>query len=67
MLKFGNIYKVIIRKLLNTKNGPSDWNRTSGLLNPIQARYQSAPHPDFDINKFYNMIAVVSRTMRGSA
>ena len=26
--------------------GPSDWNRTSGLLNPIQARYQSAPHPD---------------------
>ena len=26
--------------------GPSDWNRTSGLLNPIQARYQTSPHPD---------------------
>ena len=25
--------------------GPSDWSRTSGLLNPIQARYQTAPHP----------------------
>ena len=30
---------------------PSDWNRTSGLLNPIQARYQSAPHPDN--NRYY--------------
>ena len=27
--------------------GPSDWIRTSGLLNPIQARYQTSPHPDF--------------------
>ena len=26
--------------------GPSDWSRTSGLLNPIQARYQTAPHPE---------------------
>ena len=26
--------------------GPSDWIRTSGLLNPIQARYQTSPHPD---------------------
>jgi hypothetical protein len=26
-------------------HGPSDWSRTSGLLNPIQARYQTAPHP----------------------
>ncbi len=34
--------------------GPSDWNRTSGLLNPIQARYQSAPHPD--INFLYFII-----------
>ena len=25
--------------------GPSDWSRTSGLLNPIQARYQTALHP----------------------
>ena len=27
-------------------SGPSDWIRTSGLLNPIQARYQTSPHPD---------------------
>ena len=27
-------------------HGPSDWIRTSGLLNPIQARYQTSPHPD---------------------
>ena len=26
--------------------GPSDRSRTCGLLNPIQARYQSALHPD---------------------
>ena len=26
--------------------GRSDKNRTCGLLNPIQARYQTAPHPD---------------------
>ena len=26
--------------------GPRDWIRTSGLLNPIQARYQTSPHPD---------------------
>ena len=30
----------------NTGLGPSDWIRTSGLLNPIQARYQTSPHPD---------------------
>ena len=29
--------------------GPSERNRTSGLLNPIQARYQAAPHPDICI------------------
>ena len=29
-----------------TVSGPSDWIRTSGLLNPIQARYQTSPHPD---------------------
>ena len=27
--------------------GPSYWIRTSGLLNPIQARYQTSPNPDF--------------------
>ena len=38
------------RKPLKSKRSkrlsPSDWSRTSGLLNPIQARYQTAPHPD---------------------
>ena len=29
-----------------TFSGPSDWIRTSGLLNPIQARYQTSPHPE---------------------
>ena len=28
------------------KNGRDDWIRTSDLLNPIQARYQTAPRPD---------------------
>ena len=27
--------------------GPSVEIRTQGLLNPIQARYQTSPHPDF--------------------
>ena len=27
-------------------SGLSDWSRTSGLLNPIQALYQTEPHPD---------------------
>ena len=31
---------------LATQVGPSDWIRTSGLLNPIQARYQTSPHPE---------------------
>ena len=31
--------------------GPSDWIRTSGLLNPIQARYQTSPHPDFQFSR----------------
>ena len=29
--------------------GPSDWIRTSGLLNPIQARYQTSPHPEIAV------------------
>ena len=32
-----------------TSFGPSDWIRTSGLLNPIQARYQTSPHPDIHL------------------
>ncbi len=30
--------------------GPSGESRTHGLLNPIQARYQTALHPDNDIH-----------------
>ena len=30
----------------NTSFGPSVEIRTRGLLNPIQARYQTSPHPD---------------------
>ena len=36
----------ILRSYKDTPHGPSDWIRTSGLLNPIQARYQTSPHPD---------------------
>ena len=44
-------YKKVISKK-KTRNsvsglfGPSYWIRTSGLLNPIQARYQTSPNPD---------------------
>ena len=31
---------------MNTRYGRSDKNRTCDLLNPIQARYQTALHPD---------------------
>ena len=31
---------------LSTLFGPSAEIRTRGLLNPIQARYQTSPHPD---------------------
>ena len=34
--------------------GPSDWSRTSGLLNPIQARYQTAPHPEISQRLLYH-------------
>ena len=36
----------LFRSFNDTPHGPSDWIRTSGLLNPIQARYQTSPHPD---------------------
>ena len=32
--------------LLSWSFGPSGESRTHGLLNPIQARYQTAPHPE---------------------
>ena len=34
--------------------GPSDWIRTSGLLNPIQARYQTSLHPDFILPRYHS-------------
>ena len=42
------LVKRILAKTLNS--GPSDRNRTCGLLNPIQARYQTAPHPVMNFN-----------------
>lgn len=36
--------------------GPSDWIRTSGLLNPIQARYQTSPHPVISLNRIPQII-----------
>ena len=36
----------IFRSYKNTLHGPSGESRTHGLLNPIQARYQTALHPD---------------------
>ena len=39
-----NLFRVA--SIVFSKDGPSDWIRTSGLLNPIQARYQTSPHPD---------------------
>ena len=38
----------------NCSLGPSDRSRTCGLLNPIQARYQTAPHPEFS-NNYYTI------------
>ena len=37
----------ILRSYKDTLHGPSVEIRTQGLLNPIQARYQTSPHPDF--------------------
>ena len=42
--------------------GPSDWIRTSGLLNPIQARYQTSPHPDIVLfPDSHNIVAYLVR------
>ena len=35
-----------IKSVMNTRYGLGERIRTSGLLNPIQARYQTALHPD---------------------
>ena len=37
---------LLVSKNLLTFNGRGDWIRTNGLLHPMQARYQAAPHPD---------------------
>ena len=36
----------ILKSYKDTPHGPSVEIRTRGLLNPIQARYQTSPHPD---------------------
>ena len=41
-----SVHYRILKSHKDTLHGPSDWIRTSGLLNPIQARYQTSPHPD---------------------
>ena len=50
------------RDRLPTVPGPSDWIRTSGLLNPIQARYQTSPHPDIHLlfSDSSNILAQIS-------
>ena len=51
-------------KIQNNKScsgffGPSVEIRTRGLLNPIQARYQTSPHPDLIAKRLeYNSTAV---------
>ena len=39
--------------LKDTHTGRSDKNRTCDLLNPIQARYQTALHPDGVLKHMY--------------
>ena len=39
--------------------GPSVEIRTRGLLNPIQARYQTSPHPDI-LLRFRNRLSILS-------
>ena len=40
-----------MKSLMNTRYGRSDWIRTSGLLVPNQALYQTEPHPVFSCFK----------------
>ncbi len=44
----------ILKSHKDTLHGPSDWIRTSGLLNPIQARYQTSLHPDFILPRYHS-------------
>ena len=41
-----SVHYRILRSYKDTLHGPSVEIRTRGLLNPIQARYQTSPHPD---------------------
>ena len=52
-----------LSRFLAVFDGPSDRSRTCGLLNPIQARYQSALHPDMQLysNRHILSPAVVPR------
>ena len=46
-IKKQSVHYRILRSYKHTLHGPSVEIRTRGLLNPIQARYQTSPHPDF--------------------
>ena len=50
-LKSQKSYEKVLKPFdFRTFSGPSDWIRTSGLLNPIQARYQTSPHPEIYVS-----------------
>ena len=42
-----------IKSVMNTRYGLGERIRTSGLLNPIQARYQTALHPGVVNERYY--------------
>ena len=56
------IKKVFVTSVMNTRYGLGERIRTSGLLNPIQARYQTALHPDIRLSSALSN-TVLSRTM----
>ena len=41
--------------------GPSDRSRTCGLLNPIQARYQAALHPELPLILYMILLKKASK------
>ena len=45
---------------MNTRYGRSDWIRTSGLLVPNQALYQTEPHPVFHALELYHICGIMS-------
>lgn len=56
--------------ILNKKNGLSERIRTSGLVNPIHARYQTVLHPDIEdyysgfYEKFQEEISIFNKKIR---